>query len=103
MKRVLTPSLFITYPPNSKSIKGIFYSFHLSLILDKRKINGDSSYPHILDKTKKSVLPPYYKTGDSVREYLKKRGYLRVISLYMFSLFALFALNLRVAWIYYFL
>ena len=29
MKRVLTPSLFITYPPNSKSTKGI-YSEELS-------------------------------------------------------------------------
>ena len=47
MKRVLITSPFITYKPNSKSIKGLSYSFHLSL-LDKRKVGGDSYLPQYL-------------------------------------------------------
>ena len=48
MKRVLTPSLFITYP--QKILKRSFLFFSPFPLLDKIKVGGDSCYPQNCDK-----------------------------------------------------
>src|SRR4051812_17644810 len=45
MKRVLAPSLFITYPPSPFYFKGLFLYFLPFLTLDKIKVGGDSCLP----------------------------------------------------------
>ena len=98
MKRVLTPSLFISYPRTQNISKVFPLLFTFPKYWIKEKLVATLANQNICDKTlNKSVLSLYYRTGNSTGELLKKRGYLMVRSLYPLSLFAL---NLRVAWVY---
>src|SRR4051812_30794009 len=73
-KGCLTPSLCITYPPNSISFQRSFL-FFLPFQLDKIKVGGDSCLPQHFQILK--VSSPYYRTGDSAGEISIKRGYLK--------------------------
>ena len=62
---------FHNLPPElKKNSQRSFLFFSTFPLLDKRKVSGDSSNPHIYDKTQKSALSPYYRIGDSVGEIL---------------------------------
>src|SRR3954465_5146729 len=61
MKRVLTPSLFITYPPSPFLFKrGLFLYFLPFLTLDKIKVGGDSCSPQHCCILKIKVCSPSY-------------------------------------------
>ena len=94
MKRVLAPSLFIIYPPNSRNnLKGISCSFS-PFLLDKRKVGGDSCYPQQLRSNSKhpsqfyhrithSILQTFYvslSSSKQVGRILSRRAWLRIMS-----------------------
>src|SRR4051812_22280615 len=73
MKRVLTPSLFITYPPSPFLKKGLFLYFLPFLTLDKIKVGGDSCFTAtLLHLIKIKVSSPSYRTGDSAGDTFKE-------------------------------
>src|SRR3954470_20178171 len=85
MKRVLIPSLFITYPPSPFSFKkGLFLYFLPFLTLDKIKVGGDSCSPQHCCVLKIKVSSPSYRTGDSAGESL--RGVTLELSSYLYLL-----------------
>src|SRR4051812_45421418 len=71
MKRVLAPSLFITYPPSPFSFKkGLFLYFLPFLTLDKIKVGGDSCSPqHCLRNKNKSQFTELHTVFVSALKY----------------------------------
>src|SRR3954467_3621590 len=95
MKRVLAPSLFITYPPSPFSFKkGLFLYFLPFLTLDKIKVGGDSCSPQHCCEIKIKVSSPSYRTGDSAGDIFKEGFTLGLRSLNV----CLFVLLFMVAW-----
>src|SRR3954467_14509343 len=95
MKRVLAPSLFITYPPSPFSFsKGLFLYFLPFLTLDKIKVGGDSCSPqHCLRNKNKSQFTELQNWRLCWGKI--KRGVTLELSSYLYCLFVLFALLLK--------